>query len=621
MSNNNLFSTPAPHNGKGQMHKFIIFSSALFLLIFVLGSVAFVSLMGQILHDSAGSELMQVVRIEDFRLEAYVAGEIAVARKMAASPLIQHHFMDPDDKELAEIALEEIEGYRQTFLSKSVFWVKDADKKLYMDTAYAYTVNPNDSANYWYNMTLYKTQTYNFNINYNPSLNVTNLWINVPVFNIEHNAVGMLGTGINLSDFVNKVNKTYTGKADLYFFNASGEITWARDVELVAGKVTLEQKLGQTGAKILEETRSLKEGEVNFFEIRGKKGVAAFSRIPLLDWNVVAIRNFTVKDTIQTDMTYLFGVIMLIILFIIVMMNVLASMRQDKVTAELQAIDSKIARERAEAASEAIMRSIEYASKIQRSLLPPGGAMASVFADYSVIWKPRDVVGGDIYWIKEFEEGTVLCICDCTGHGTPGALLTMLVVSALESITWPGNCDDTAGIVWQLDQRLSAVLHVESGAAAKRKITNIDDGCDLAVLFIAKDGAVKFSSGKIPVFVCDGFGVTQYKGQKIFVGEGKLKNKYEVVVNNIPANPNNKFYIASDGLFDQPGGDAGRRFGYNTLKQVILDNHNETQAVITEKIWNAFEEYRGVNVQRDDVELVAFKPSINNNVGGSAWMI
>ncbi len=102
--------------------------------------------------------------------------------------------------------------------------------------------------------------------------------------------------------------------------------------------------------------------------------------------------------------------------------------------------------------------------------------------------------------------------------------------------------------------------------------------------------------------------MVQYKGQKIFVGEGKLKNKNEVVVHNIPAKLGNKFYIASDGLFDQPGGSVGRRFGYNMFKQIILDSHHEEQVVITDKIWNAFEEYRGVHVRRDDVELIAFKP-------------
>jgi len=340
MTYHNLFHIPISRKSQTSIRrKLIIFSSALFLLIFIVGSVAFILLMRQILHDNAGNELVQVVKIEDFRLEAYIGGEIAIVRKMATSPLIQHYFMNPEDTELANIAHEDIEGYRQTFMSKSVFWVNDLDKKFYMDSAYAYILDPDDRANYWYNMTLHNTQTYNLNINYNPNLNVTNLWINAPVFDRDHKAVGVLGTGINLSDFVNTINEKYSGQADLYFFNASGEITWARNVELVANKITLEQELGQTGAKILAGVSNLKEGEVRFFETHGRKGVAAFCRIPLLDWNVVAIRNFTAKDTMQTGMTFLFGVMMLIIFFIFVTVNIFASILLEPLNRLIKTLD------------------------------------------------------------------------------------------------------------------------------------------------------------------------------------------------------------------------------------------------------------------------------------------
>jgi len=340
MPYNNLFSIPISQKKQISIRrKFIILSTALFLLIFILGSAAFVFFMGQIMHNNIGNELVQVVKIEDYSLEAYVAGEIAILRKMAASPLIQQHFLQPEDAELERIAFEDIEGYRQMFMSKSVFWVNDLDKILYMDGVYGYTVDPGDPDNYWYNMTLYETQTYNFNINHNPSLNVTNLWINAPVFNKDGKAVGMLGTGINLSDFVNTISERYSGQADLYFFNASGEITWARNVGLVANKITLEQELGQTGAQVIAEVGNLQEGEVSFFETHGRNGVAAFCRIPLLDWNVVALRHFTIKDTMQTGMTFLFGVMMLIIFFIFVIINIFASILLEPLNRLIKKLD------------------------------------------------------------------------------------------------------------------------------------------------------------------------------------------------------------------------------------------------------------------------------------------
>lgn len=255
-----------------------------------------------------------------------------------------------------------------------------------------------------------------------------------------------------------------------------------------------------------------------------------------------------------------------------------------------------------------ILSSIDYAGKIQNNMLPAEEEFRKVFSDYSVLWKPRDIVGGDIYWLKNFNEGTVLCVCDCTGHGTPGALLTMLVVSAFETIVNEANCKDTAEIIWRLEQRLVDVLHVNTPEQIKNRIDDIKDGCDLAVLFIAKDGDVTLSSGNTHVFVCDGKEVTQIKGQRIYVGEGRLKSRDDVKTVKIPGNPDNKFYVASDGLYDQKGGARNNPFGYRTFKQLILENHNEKQEVISDKIWEAFENYRSNGIRLDDFELITFKP-------------
>jgi len=245
-----------------------------------------------------------------------------------------------------------------------------------------------------------------------------------------------------------------------------------------------------------------------------------------------------------------------------------------------------------------IISGIEYASKIQKNLLPPDSTFREVFSDYCIIWKPRDIVGGDMYWIKHFEGGSVLCVCDCTGHGTPGALLTMLVVSALEAVVLPSNCKDTADIIWQVDKRL----------AQKTDNSDIKDGCDIAVLFIAEDGNITLSSGHINVFVCNGKKVQRIRGQKIFVGEGNLRSKDGIETIRILANSDNKFYIASDGLFDQPGGELSGPFGYKAFEKIILENHTEKQSVISNKVWATFEEYRGVEPRVDDFELITFKP-------------
>ena len=120
--------------------------------------------------------------------------------------------------------------------------------------------------------------------------------------------------------------------------------------------------------------------------------------------------------------------------------------------------NAELDKARAEAGREAVLSSLVYASGIQKNLLPATGAFQKAFSDFSVIWDPREIVRGDIYRIKSFDEGAVLCVCDCTGHGTPGALLTMLVVSAFAMIVNEQTYKNTALIIRMLDERLAGVI-------------------------------------------------------------------------------------------------------------------------------------------------------------------
>ena len=585
----------APHQLRG---KIIIFSVILFLVIFSVGSLAFIVIMERFLLNNTGQELLNTVELEKLKLEAYVDSEIAIALKMADSPLIRRYFSNPSDLEMEKMAFEEFEAYRRAFSANSVFWVNDIDKIFYTDNFDTYVVDPSHSENYWYNMTLYQTDVYNFNINFNPDLGVTNLWINAPVFDNDNKPIGIAGTGINLSDFIDKLYRGYPRSADMYFFNRAGEITGAEDITLVSDKKEIRDELSFYWEEISAGINQLAAGEVKNINTSASGDVIVIGEIPLLTWYVCAIQHVNIADSFNTGMPFLFIAMMIVMMIVIISIYAVN--------------ESSLAKGRAEAAREAVMSSIEYAGKIQRNLLPSEDLFNKAFSDYSIIWKPRDIVGGDIYWIKIFDEGALLCVCDCTGHGTPGALLTMLVVSTFEASINNNNYKDTPQIIWELEKRLVTVLNVNAAKDETHSL-NIKDGCDLAVLFIAKDGSVTASSGCINIFVCDGKNVNRIKGQRIYIGEGKLKSKDDIKIFKIPANPDNKFYIGSDGLFDQPGGREPYPFGYDLFMKIILENHNEKQSVISDKVWEAFEDFRGNSPRVDDFELVSFRCKIDNN--------
>jgi methyl-accepting chemotaxis protein len=214
--------------------------------------------MSQIVRSNKETELQQLAAAERTKLEASVNGEIAVAMKLADSPLIKRYFVNPTDLDLESIAFEEIAGYRRAFKGKNVFWVNDIDKLFYSDDAPPYVVDLADPVNYWYEMTLYETKTYNFNINYNPEMDKTGLWINAPVFDSAGTPIGMVGTGIDLTEFVDSIYQNFTTEnAELYLFNSAGEVTGARDSNLVANKAAIAEVLGATGADILNRAQNI----------------------------------------------------------------------------------------------------------------------------------------------------------------------------------------------------------------------------------------------------------------------------------------------------------------------------------------------------------------------------
>ena len=300
--------------------KFIAFSVILFAVILIGGSFTFVLSMRRIVHSNVSSALSHIIELERITLEASVNGEIAIALKMADSAIIKSYFADPYNPQLSEMAFLEIAGYRRAFAANSVFWVNDIDKMFYSDDAYAFTVDPNDPDNYWYLMTMFETESYNFNINYNPDLDVTNLWINAPVYDDNRRPIGILGTGIDLTSFVDTIYDRYRGSATLYFFNNLNEITGARDSRLVADKVTIDERLGPMGIEVLQIVENLGSNEIvtylhNNVEI-------AIGSVPALGWYAVAIQSLSVEDYLATGMTILFVVIAILLLAIFIVFNI-----------------------------------------------------------------------------------------------------------------------------------------------------------------------------------------------------------------------------------------------------------------------------------------------------------
>jgi len=334
--------------------QFIIFSSVLFLVILAVGGLAFFFSMRQIVRTNRTNELSQMLEIKRINLEAYVMNEIAIVKKMAGSPLIKDYLADPTEAKLRTQAVKEIASYRAAFENKSVFWISDRDKIFYSNDNAPYVVDPNSPDNYWYPLTLYKTEVYNFNINYNPDLDMINLWINAPVFDDGKKPLGMVGTGLELSAFVSALFSDLDDRMELYYFNADGEITGARNIEFISSKkkigdvsigtrgdvLAISAKGDISGAKdikrvslkrniddevtpgILALAKSLSPGERRALTV--PHGNLVISTVPQLKWYAIVYMPDSIDDY-KTSMTALFLVVLVVILLIFIIFNVFVS--------------------------------------------------------------------------------------------------------------------------------------------------------------------------------------------------------------------------------------------------------------------------------------------------------
>ena len=300
-------------------NKFVIFSAIVFLVILVIGSLVYVSSMRQIIRTSKVVELTQMLDIERIWIEGMLNADVSMVLKMASSPLIGRHFSDPEDERLQEEAIKEMDSFRRFFSEGyEIFWINDSDRIFHIDGSDPYEMNVDAPENYWYNMTLYGDEEYNFNINYNPSLGAFKLWINAPVFNESHYPVGMLGAGIDLVMFTERINNSFQNRGLMYYFNSLGEITNALDLEPVKNKEHINDELYITGLNILELAKSLEHGETGHFQTQ--RGEVVIGTIPLLGWYTVAYSPDSISDY-DTVMSTFFIIVLVLMLAIFIIFN------------------------------------------------------------------------------------------------------------------------------------------------------------------------------------------------------------------------------------------------------------------------------------------------------------
>ena len=282
---------------------------------------------------------------------------------------------------------------------------------------------------------------------------------------------------------------------------------------------------------------------------------------------------------------------------------------QNKVLEETVAARTKELAEQHQELDEAhqlVVGSVNYASRLQRGQLPRPTRIEGRFSSFAAIWEPRDTIGGDLYWLSSSQNSGpfILAVADCTGHGVPGAMLSLLVSNSLERIYANDTLEDPSTALMSLDH------YVRSGLNQDRADSESDDGCDAAVLRIDRDRqTIEFAGAKLGLFHVNAGGeITRYLGSRCSLGY-----KDPIVAKDKPQNQTihfqsgDVFAVVTDGLTDQVGGPNKISYGYKRIENILKSNSKSEAEYLCNLLKSDFVAWQGHETRRDDVTVTIFK--------------
>lgn len=261
-----------------------------------------------------------------------------------------------------------------------------------------------------------------------------------------------------------------------------------------------------------------------------------------------------------------------------------------------------------------LMSSISYASLIQRShLVESDQVLKSDLGDFGLMWLPRDIVGGDAYFFRKVPDGIFGCVFDCTGHGVPGAFMTLIVMSFLEQCV-PATASgiDPGEIIGKLNAYLKRVLRQDdrgSGDTASAEKTS-NDGLDAAMFVLSADQlSMRFSSAKLSMLLArkDAAEITVVEGEKHPVGYADTMLSTVWSTQTVELGHDCLVMIPTDGVIDQIGESRRIAHGKKRLVQFLSDNRHLSSMELVSTFDSAFADWQGGQKRRDDVTLLAFR--------------
>jgi serine phosphatase RsbU (regulator of sigma subunit) len=252
-----------------------------------------------------------------------------------------------------------------------------------------------------------------------------------------------------------------------------------------------------------------------------------------------------------------------------------------------------------------IRDSISYAQRIQSAMMPPEGYFNELLDEAFILYKPRDIVSGDFFWIKQVNQFIILAAADCTGHGVPGAFMSLLGISFLNEIVLTKEITEASQVLNELRRQIKHSLR-QHGQPDEAK-----DGIDMALCAIdQKNRTMQYAGAFNPLYLIreekSDAELIEFKADRMPLGYHHGKDR-AFTHHDIKLEIGDTFYIFSDGFIDQKGGPEQKKFMSKKFKKLLLEIHDEPMFDQKNKLEKALKEWMGDQPQIDDILVVGVR--------------
>lgn len=657
--------------------KFILIISAVFLAAAVAVLFFYTEVTSRIINEFALRVATRQALHDKNKILSIIDREVALSLKLSDDAVVRRWVARADDPALKSAALQQLESYRRFFRDQNYFVARNVDLSYFNADRTSPPGQPKTSqlsstrgADSWYFKTLERVSTFELNLDYNVLIKKTNVWINVIIRDDQGAKIGIGGTGLDLTDFLESIVNSGEPGVSAILVDRRGVIQAHQNHGLVERnaleqnpekRTTIYNLLNDPDSnRQLQETLASLSGDsqkkVAAFPLKmGKETVfAAVAFMPEIGWYTIALVDITRAMKPEAFLPIILASVLSLLAVILVIgflinrlvlqplglltsasrevaegnydislpvkrndeigvltgsFNTMAAMVRDH-TAHLEervqqrTLELTRANEQLEESQARIMESLHYAQVIQASILPPPQCLDRAFAEYFVLYRPCDIVGGDLYWLRERPDGRLLvAVMDCTGHGVPGAFMTMTVNSVLNHIVDTICADDPPEILREMNRMLQETLRLRKDGESL-----VDAGLEIALCHIDRSRrSLVFAGAGISLYLAGGEQLREIRGDRQRVGYSGSDLNFAYQAHQLDLAPGTVCYLTTDGFLDEGGGTKGYGFGAPRFRELLEGQRGVPLSDQQRAFEQRINDWRGERKQRDDITVFGFR--------------